>query len=98
MLRTTTPIFIARRCAVGRIESTRSTGSSGPLAAERTHDEERSTMKEIVIESAARNALGIEVMRGLIAQVAAAGSQPILLRGAGNTFSAGLNLKEVAAL
>jgi Delta3-Delta2-enoyl-CoA isomerase len=55
-------------------------------------------MKEIVIESPARNALGIEVMRGLIAQIEGAGSQPILLRGAGSTFSAGLNLKQVAAL
>jgi enoyl-CoA hydratase/carnithine racemase len=37
-------------------------------------------------------------MRDVVARVRAAGSRPILVVGAGDTFSAGLDLKEVASL
>ena len=45
-----------------------------------------------------RNALGSTLMRDIIGQLARAGDRPVLLTGAGETFSAGLNLKEVAGL
>ena len=53
---------------------------------------------EIVLEGPAKNALGSRMMVALIDQIRAAGDQPILLRGAGDAFSAGLDLKEVAGL
>lgn len=55
-------------------------------------------MIEITIEGPGKNALGSKLMASLLDQVRAAGGQPILLRGGGDAFSAGLNLKEVAAL
>ena len=55
-------------------------------------------MLEITLEGPGRNALGTPVLTALRDRVRAAGDAPILLRGAGGTFSAGLNLKEVAAL
>jgi enoyl-CoA hydratase len=53
---------------------------------------------EIAIEGPGKNALGTPVMEVLLAKLGAAGGKPVLLRGAGDAFSAGLNLKEVAAL
>jgi len=53
---------------------------------------------ELTIEGPGRNALGTAVMRRLLAGLAEAGGRPVLLRGAGVTFSAGLDLKEVAGL
>jgi enoyl-CoA hydratase/carnithine racemase len=53
---------------------------------------------ELTIEGPGRNALGTDVMRRLLAGLAEAGGRPLLLRGAGETFSAGLDLKEVAGL
>jgi enoyl-CoA hydratase len=53
---------------------------------------------EITIQGPAKNALGSELMGSLLEQVRAAGDEPILLRGSGDSFSAGLNLKEVAGL
>ena len=53
---------------------------------------------EITLSGPGRNALGSEVMQGLLAQLERAGREPVLLGGAGGTFSAGLDLKEVAAL
>lgn len=53
---------------------------------------------ELTIEGPGRNALGTDVMRRLVAGLAEAGGRPLLLRGAGETFSAGLDLKEVAGL
>ena len=53
-------------------------------------------MFEIRMAGPAKNALGTEMLRFLLDQLRAAGPQPILLRGAGDAFSAGLNLKEVA--
>ena len=53
---------------------------------------------ELTIEGPGRNALGTDVMRRLLAGLREAGGRPLLLRGAGDTFSAGLDLKEVAGL
>lgn len=55
-------------------------------------------MIDIVIEGAGRNALSTVVLTGLRDALRAAGDRPVLLRGAGGAFSAGLNLKEVASL
>lgn len=55
-------------------------------------------MQEIIIEGPGKNALGTELMQSLLAQLRQAAGQPVLLRGGGDVFSAGLNLKEVAAL
>ncbi|MBL4845765.1 MAG: enoyl-CoA hydratase/isomerase family protein [Planctomycetes bacterium] len=55
-------------------------------------------MIEITIEGPGKNALGSELMTQLLEQIRAAEGQPILLRGGGDSFSAGLNLREVAAL
>lgn len=53
---------------------------------------------ELTIAGPGKNALGTAVMHDIIAQLAAAGGRPVLITGAGDAFSAGLNLKEVAAL
>jgi len=55
-------------------------------------------MIDIVLEGAGRNALSTVVLTRLKEALAAAGDRPVLLRGAGGCFSAGLNLKEVASL
>lgn len=55
-------------------------------------------MIEVKIEGPGKNALGTPVMEALLARLAQAGRQPLLLTGAGDAFSAGLNLKEIAAL
>ena len=52
---------------------------------------------EIVLEGPAKNALGMELMRSLRARIAAAEGRPLLLRGSGDAFSAGLNLQEIVA-
>jgi enoyl-CoA hydratase/carnithine racemase len=56
------------------------------------------TPYELTIEGPGRNALGTNVMRQLLAGLREGGGRPLLLRGAGDTFSAGLDLKEVASL
>jgi enoyl-CoA hydratase/carnithine racemase len=53
---------------------------------------------ELTIAGAGKNALGSSVMEDLRDRLRAAGDRPLLLTGAGDAFSAGLNLKEVAAL
>jgi enoyl-CoA hydratase len=53
---------------------------------------------ELIIEGPGRNALGTAVMQRLIGGLRDGGGRPLLLRGAGDTFSAGLDLKEVAGL
>lgn len=53
---------------------------------------------ELVMSGPGKNALGIELMEWILAQLDAARSAPILLTGAGDAFSAGLNLKQVASL
>ena len=55
-------------------------------------------MFEIVISAPGKNALGTPLMEDLLAKLQAAAGRPILLTGAGDAFSAGLNLKEVAGL
>ncbi|HEY7723744.1 MAG TPA: enoyl-CoA hydratase/isomerase family protein [Anaeromyxobacteraceae bacterium] len=55
-------------------------------------------MVEIAIESPARNALSTAVLESLRRQLRAAGGEPVLLTGAGSTFCAGLDLKEVSSL
>lgn len=53
-------------------------------------------MIEILLEGPGKNALSSTLMAGLRDRLAAAGGAPVLLTGAGEAFSAGLNLVEVA--
>src|SRR5580698_6501351 len=53
---------------------------------------------EIVMDGPGKNALGTTMMRFILDGLQRAGGAPVLLTGAGDAFSAGLNLKEVAAL
>ncbi len=53
---------------------------------------------ELSISAPGRNALSTELMQRLLAALRAGAGQPLLLRGADDAFSAGLNLKEVAGL
>ncbi len=55
-------------------------------------------MIEIELNGPAKNALGTETMTALLEKVRAAKNEPLLLTGAGDAFSAGLNLKEIASL
>jgi enoyl-CoA hydratase/carnithine racemase len=55
-------------------------------------------MIEIVMKGPGKNALGTEMMTRIIERLGAANGDPVLLRGDGDAFSAGLNLREVAAL
>ncbi|MCO5169615.1 MAG: enoyl-CoA hydratase/isomerase family protein [Planctomycetes bacterium] len=55
-------------------------------------------MIEIVMEGPGKNALGTAMMDHLLERLEQAGGHPVLLTGAGDAFSAGLNLKEVHAL
>ncbi len=52
----------------------------------------------IVLEGPGKNALSSPLMAKALGEVRAAGSRPIVLTGAGDAFSAGLNLKELATL
>jgi len=55
-------------------------------------------MIDLTIDGPGKNALGTRVMTGLLERLEAAGGEPVLLTGAGDAFSAGLDLKEVAGL
>jgi enoyl-CoA hydratase len=55
-------------------------------------------MKTIRLEGPGKNSLSTELMERTLAAVREAGDAPIFLTGAGDTFCAGLNLKEVVAL
>ena len=55
-------------------------------------------MIEIRIEGPGKNALGTALIATVSEQIEAAGGAPILFTGAGDAFSAGLNLKEVGSL
>jgi Delta3-Delta2-enoyl-CoA isomerase len=57
-----------------------------------------SEVVEVKLEAPGKNALGTEHMQRVLAELRAAGGAPVLLTGAGDAFSAGLNLKEVASL
>jgi enoyl-CoA hydratase len=53
---------------------------------------------ELTLAAPGRNALGEGLMTHVIAELRAANGRPVFLTGADGAFSAGLNLKEVAAL
>jgi len=55
-------------------------------------------MKEIVLSAPGKNAINSALMREVLAQLAEGRGEPLLLTGAGDAFSAGLNLKEVLSL
>jgi enoyl-CoA hydratase len=55
-------------------------------------------MQEIVLQAPGKNALATDSMARTLAALRAASPAPLLLRGAGDAFSAGLNLKEVTGL
>lgn len=55
-------------------------------------------MKTILLEGPGKNSLSTSLMQHTLEEVRRAGDEPILLMGAGDAFSAGLNLKEVAEL
>jgi enoyl-CoA hydratase/carnithine racemase len=55
-------------------------------------------MRIVTIEGRGPNALGTATLERLISDLDAAGGSPVLLRGAGKAFSAGLDLREVASL
>jgi len=52
----------------------------------------------VVLEGPGKNALSTALMTKALTEVRAAGTRPLLLTGAGDAFSAGLNLKELATL
>ncbi len=54
-------------------------------------------MKTILLEGPGKNSLSTELMMRTLAAVREAGDAPLLVTGAGDVFSAGLNLKEIAA-
>jgi enoyl-CoA hydratase/carnithine racemase len=55
-------------------------------------------MITLTMSAPGKNALSTELMTWLIDRIGEAGGEPIFLTGAGDAFSAGLNLKEVARL
>lgn len=55
-------------------------------------------MFEIILDGPGKNALGSEMMTSLVAKLQEAAGRPVLFTGAGDAFSAGLDLKEVASL
>ena len=59
---------------------------------------DRNTTAEIVLSGPGKNALGTALMTRVRDDLAHAAARPVLLRGEGDAFSAGLNLKEVAGL
>lgn len=55
-------------------------------------------MYEITLKGPAKNALGTEMMQWVRSELEKADGAPVLLTGAGDAFSAGLNLKELVDL
>ncbi len=55
-------------------------------------------MVEIVLDGPGKNALGTQLLVSTREALDAAGGRPVLLRGEGDSFSAGLDLREVASL
>lgn len=55
-------------------------------------------MVEVVLEGPAKNALGTKLLTQVRDAVRAAGGKPLLVSGAGDAFSAGLDLKEIGSL
>ncbi len=54
-------------------------------------------MKEIILDAPGKNALSSDLIQQVREALREAAGQPVLLTGAGDAFSAGLNLKEVRA-
>jgi enoyl-CoA hydratase len=52
----------------------------------------------LTVEGPGKNALSSAVMQDVVRQLRDASGRPVLVTGAGDAFSAGLNLKEVASL
>lgn len=52
----------------------------------------------LTLDGPGKNSLGTDLMTRTIAALREAGGRPVLLTGAGDVFSAGLNLKEIAGL
>jgi enoyl-CoA hydratase/carnithine racemase len=59
---------------------------------------DQNTTVEIILSGPGKNALGTALMAKVREELTRAGGQPVLLRGEGDAFSAGLNLKEVSGL
>lgn len=55
-------------------------------------------MREIRMDGPGKNSLGTTMLTFLLAELRAAAGEPVLLTGAGDAFSAGLNLKELLSL
>ena len=55
-------------------------------------------MKTLTMTAPGKNSLGTPLMTWIITELREAAGEPIFLTGAGDAFSAGLNLKEVASL
>ncbi len=55
-------------------------------------------MIEIVMDGPGKNCLSVEMLAFLRQRLKEAGGQPLLLTGAGDAFSAGLHLKQLAAM
>ena len=55
-------------------------------------------MREIRMDGPGKNSLGTTMLTFLLAELHAAAGEPVLLTGAGDAFSAGLNLNDVLAL
>ena len=53
---------------------------------------------ELTLDAPGKNALSTALMRRIVDEVRSAAGRPLLITGAGDAFSAGLNLKEVAGL
>src|SRR5262245_49825460 len=53
---------------------------------------------ELTLDAPGQNALSTALMQRILDEVRAAAGRPLLITGAGDAFSAGLNLKEVADL
>ncbi len=53
---------------------------------------------DLVLDGPGKNALGTEMMQSILARLDEAGGDPVRFSGAGDALSAGLNLKEIAAL
>ena len=54
-------------------------------------------MRQLLLDAPGKNALSSELMRSLRDQLRSAAGEPLLMTGAGDAFSAGLNLNEVRA-
>jgi len=55
-------------------------------------------MREIQLDGPGKNSLGTAMLTHLVAELREAAGEPVLLTGAGDAFSAGLDLKEIHAL